>query len=121
MVEFFRNGGFGLYIVLVFGFPLIAWSALYALRPDRRQWPLLTTLALSTLVAGVLGFSLGLMMTFRYIQKVAQPEQFVISGLGFSESITNLILAFMLLAISGALVSVGAFRGARAGTTAAGA
>jgi hypothetical protein len=117
MVEFFRNGGVGMYLVLVFGFPLVAASVLYALRPERSQWPLLTALALSTVVSGVLGFSLGLMMTFKYIQKVPQPEQFVISALGFSESITNLILAFMLLAMSGGLVSIGTFRGARGAAT----
>jgi len=114
MWEFFRDGGIGMYLVLVFGFPLIATSALHALRPERRQLPLLVSLGLATLVSGALGFSLGLMMTFRYIQNVPQPDQFKISALGFAESITNLILALMLLALSGLLVSIGAFRGAAA-------
>ncbi len=113
MLEFFRDGGMGMYLILLFGFPLIAWSMLYALRPERRQIPLLASLGLATLISGALGFSTGLMMTFRYIQKVPQPEQLTISALGFAESITNVILSLMLLAASALLVSVGAFRAAR--------
>jgi len=113
VLEFFRDGGMGMYLILICGFPLVAFSALYAFRPERRQLPLLVSLGVATAVSGILGFSAGLMMTFRYIQKVPQPDQFTISALGFAESITNLILSLILLALSALLVSVGSFRATR--------
>jgi hypothetical protein len=113
MLDFFRDGGVGMYAILLFGFPLVAWSMLYALRPERRQLLLLASLAVATLVSGALGFSAGLMMTFRYIQKVPASDQFTITALGVAESLTNLILALLLLAVSALLVSVGAFRATR--------
>jgi len=115
--EFFRNGGVGMYPTALFGFLLIATGALLALHPERRLGPLLGSLGLLTSTSGLLGFSLGLVMTFRYLQKVPQAEQFMIASLGFSESLSNVILVLMVMVVTGLLLSIGTFRALRTGAS----
>jgi hypothetical protein len=113
--EFFRNGGVGMYPTLLSGFLLIASGALYALRPERRFGPFLGSLGVLTIASGLLGFSLGLVMTCRYLQKVPAAEQLGIAALGFAESLNNVILALMVMVVTGLLLSIGTLRALRAG------
>jgi hypothetical protein len=106
-----------MYPTSLFGFLLIATGASFALRPERRFGPLLCSLVLLTTASGLLGFSLGLVMTFRYLQKVPQAEQFMIASLGFSESLSNVILTLMVMVVTGLLLSLGTFRALRAGAS----
>ena len=113
--EFFRDGGVGMYPTLVFGFLLIVSGVLFALRPESRFEPFLRSLGLLTIASGLLGFSLGLVMTFRYLQKVPPAEQFTIAALGVAESLSNVILTLMVMVVTGLLLSIGTFRALRAG------
>jgi uncharacterized membrane protein len=110
MYDFFHAGGWGMWPTLIFGFLLVASSVLSLLRPERRYLPLVVSLGATTLGSGLLGFSMGLVNTFRFLPQVPQAEQVVIAGLGFEESLHNVILALILIVLSSVLVSASAFR-----------
>lgn len=113
MYEFFHAGGPPMFPTLLFGFLTVAASVLYMLRPERRYVGLVVSLGASTLGMGTLGFCMGLMMTFRYLGKVPEADRLTIAGLGFEESLHNIVLALMLIVLASLLASVGAFRSTR--------
>ena len=117
--NFFRDGGFGMYPTLIFGFALVAAAAMYLLRPERRRVALPVCLGLLTLGSGLLGFTTGMVNTLRYIQKVPPGEQLQIGALGAAESANNLVLALIFVVLAALLASIGAFRASRAPATAA--
>ncbi len=114
-MEFFREGGWGMYPVVVFGFFLVAVCVLFAVRPEKRFVPLMFCALVLTAAAGSLGLSLGLVTTFHYIPQVARDEQLAIALQGCAESLNNAILALILIVIAATLATIGAVRSARGG------
>ena len=113
--SFFRDGGFGMYPTSLFGFALIASAGLLVLRPERRFVHLVGVLGLLTMGAAVLGTTVGIINTFRYIMTVPASDQFEIAALGCAESLNNLVLGLMLGVLAALLGSIAAFRASRAG------
>jgi hypothetical protein len=118
-VNFFRDGGWNMYPTSLFGFLFIAAAVLLVLRPERRFVPLVASLGLLTLGAGVLGTMVGVVNTFRYLLKVPAAEQFQVAALGCAESLNNLVLAMMLLVLAALLGSIAALRASRVQAAAA--
>jgi len=111
--NFYYEGGFGMYPTTIFGFFLVAAAVIYLLRAERRFANLVLSLGILTMVAGVLGTSIGVINTFHYLQKVPQAKQFMLAALGCAESLNNLVLALLFAGLSMVLVSIGALRSAR--------
>jgi hypothetical protein len=114
--NFFRDGGWGMYPTLIFGFFLVASGVLLALRPERRFLPLVVGLGTVTLGSGVLGSVVGIINTFRYVARMAAAEQFKVAAIGCAESLNNLVLALMLCVFTALLASAAALRASRAST-----
>src|SRR5436190_23467685 len=95
-MEFFRNGGFGMYPVLVFGFLAVASAVLFLLRQERRYVRLMVALGVTTLTAGLLGLTTGLINIFRYAQHVSDKDQVTVVTLGISEYLHPVALALIL-------------------------
>lgn len=112
--NFFAAGGFGMYPTLVFGFALVAAAVVYLLRPERRFASLVLSLGLLTFGSGVLGASVGLVNTMRFIEKVPAEEQLKTMAIGVAESLHNVVLALLLAVLSALLASIGVFRASRA-------
>lgn len=110
MVEFFKEGGVGMFPTVLFGFLFFASAVLYTLRPDRKLGPIVIVLGAVTIASGVLGLTMGLSNTMGYLHKVAPAEQLIIGAQGISESLNNLILALLLFLPTSLLGAVGAFR-----------
>lgn len=113
MREFFHEGGFGMYPTAFFGITSLALAAWYAIRPLPRLLPLVKGLGVASLLAGVLGTTMGIKATVTAI--VASPELapdrmpfIALAGLG--ESINNLVLALVLTVMVALAVGVGGFR-----------
>lgn len=53
MIEFFKEGGFGMWPILVFGLILLGAAIRFAAKPDRRQVGFLGAMALTTVVTMV--------------------------------------------------------------------
>lgn len=117
MGMFFEEGGFGMYPTLVFGFLLMA-SAVLSLRQAERRW-LTSVLAALTVASGVLGTSMGLINTMKYVAKTTPEERLAILAQGTAESLNNLVLAMILVVLALLVSGVAAFRFARAADKAA--
>ena len=110
MSEFFRNGGVGMYPVLLFGSLAVAAAVLWAIRLERRHLRLMLALAVTSVAAGLLALSMGLINIFRYVQHVPPGEQIRMVTLGISESLRPLALALTLDVITGIIAAIAAFR-----------
>lgn len=110
MADFFMAGGWGMYPTTLFGVLLVAAGIAYAALPERRFVPLLVSLGVVVFGSGVLGTVTGFITTFQYIQKVPEAQQRAITLVGVSESLNNLVLAFVFIVLSTLIASVGALR-----------
>ena len=119
--NFFHEGGWGMYPTSIFAFFLLAAVMLFALRPERRFLPAAFCLGGMTMGAGLLGCSMGLVNTFRYLGQVPVGEQLSIMAAGCAESLNNIVLALIVVIIALLVSLVGAVRLARAPGAPAGA
>jgi hypothetical protein len=108
--NFFKAGGWGMYPVMVFGFLLVATTVLHALRPEPRFQRLVTTLGVLTITAGLLGTTVGICNSAHYIGQVPREDQLRILAAGCEESLHNLVLALMIIAIAALITAVSAIR-----------
>ena len=113
--NFYEAGGWGMHPTSLFGFLLLAASALHALRPAEKLRRLVLALGVTTVAAGLLGTSVGLCMTFRYLSQVPPAEQLQTLAMGCEESLHNLVLALILVVLAGVLTAVAIMR--RSSTT----
>jgi len=117
--NFFRDGGFGMYPTAIFGFFLIASAVLLVLRPERRFVALVASLEVLTIGSGVLGTTMGLINTFRYLARVPAADQFKIAAIGCAESLNNMVLALIIGVLAALLASIAAARASRGKAVAA--
>ncbi|MFO0567640.1 MAG: hypothetical protein U0263_18425 [Polyangiaceae bacterium] len=117
MKDFFVAGGFAMYPILGLGFLLVAASVLQALRPGARYSRLVLALGTGTLMLGVLGSTLGVCLSCRYIHQVPGERQLGILAMGIDESLHNLVLASIFVVLSSLIFAVGALREGKAATS----
>jgi hypothetical protein len=110
---FFRDGGPGMIPTTLVGFLLVASGVLYVLRPERRFVPLLLSLGVVTLGAGLLGFVVGVVKSFHALPQLPSELRFTVAALGCAESLNNVVLALILIVVAGLLAAVAALRVAR--------
>ena len=111
-MDFFREGGFGMYPTLVLGLIAVTLTVRYIRAPERGFDPSIWWMCGATALSGMLGFLTGAITTFRAIPKLPPPRQYAITLVGLSESMWNLVLALCLLTLVALIAAVGA-RGAR--------
>ena len=97
MGNFFEEGGFGMYPTMIFGFFLVAAAVFTLLRPERR-WPLVVSLGVATFGAGLMGTTVGLINTMKYVaHKAPEAERLQFLAQGVAESLNNLELALFMV------------------------
>lgn len=106
MLDFFRDGGFGMFITLFFGVAFVAVS-LRARGDDGSERARLAGLGGLTLLSGATGFVLGIHHSLSAAGQAGQPN---LAMLGTAESLNNLTLAFALLAAGVAIRTIRTFR-----------
>jgi hypothetical protein len=111
---FFAEGGPVMILTALFGFLLAGASVLTLLRPAR-YWAVTSVLAVVTLASGMLGVSLGLIVTCRY---VAHGSEEPVTGArillqGVAESLNNAVLALAIVVVSLLVCAVAAWRTTR--------
>jgi hypothetical protein len=113
MVQFFLEGGFAMYPVLIIGLVLLGASIRFAIdaEPIRRGfiYMMAWTLAAMTLFATWL----GLAAVFQYLETVPEPEFTSTLMTGLKEITRNGILGGALLAVSLIVTAVGTYRAGR--------
>jgi len=111
MREMFHLGGFGMYPTTIFGLMLVAACVRYAVSPERRFVPLQVSLGIVTLASGGLGFVTGVVKSIT--AGGVGPDQRWLWVVGLGESLTNVVLALMLIVLGALAATVGALRLAR--------
>ena len=109
MIEIFRNGGFGMYPTALFGLLMLAVAARYAVRPESRWIPLQIALGVVTLSVGAASFMTGLITTTKHLEATGDRAG-VIGAVGFGESLNNIALALVLVAMAAMATTVGVAR-----------
>jgi hypothetical protein len=109
----FRDGGWGMYPILVFGAALLLVALAYARDPHRRFVPLLVALGTLTMTAGGLGFVSGVIVSCEYAAGLPADQRHIIA-LGVGESLNNVAFALCFLVLAGVAASYGALKIARA-------
>jgi hypothetical protein len=108
MLNFFRAGGFNMWILAGLGIVLV-WTAIrFARNADAQRLSLIRALTWTIVFAAVTGFFSSIGVAARSavrMREEAPLEELVL--IGFAESTTNLTLGFGILAISWIIVCVG--------------
>jgi hypothetical protein len=114
MFVFFRDGGWGMYPTIIFGFLLVASGFLYLFRPESRYVSIVVCAGFLTIASGLLGTATGLITTFRYVvEHVPQPDQVKVAAEGCAESLNNIVLALILAVFTGLPTLGGLIRSVR--------
>lgn len=110
MIEFYQEGGWGMYPVTVFGFFYFATVVLSVMRPGSQSGARLFSLGGCTVGAGVLGTCMGIMSTARFVERAPAPEQLVSAMLGLGESTHVLALSMLLFVPATLVLALGTLR-----------
>lgn len=116
--NFWTQGGFGMYPTTFWGFLLLLYAGLYFLRPQERFLRAVAILACMTLATGALGTAIGFMTAFRYAATVASELAARSACYGAAMSIHVVVLALLLVIVSGIITGAGSWRQARQRVTA---
>jgi hypothetical protein len=106
----FQEGGWGMWPTLVLGTLALALALRHALFPKSSLMPLIIGVGTASLFSGFLGVTMGFISTLRYVAKVPANEQIPIVFVGVSESLFNVILAFVLAVLIALATGVGSWR-----------
>ncbi|MFO0675704.1 MAG: hypothetical protein U0169_04175 [Polyangiaceae bacterium] len=119
MLESFRDGGWGMWPILVFGLLAIVTAFQFAVRGDTKVLRFVESLAKCVLFASVTGFVTGLIATSRYFQTHEHPgdEGIRILVQGTAESANDLAFGFAMLTVIHLVLAVGKRRYDARGTS----
>ena len=109
MKEAFHLGGWGMWPTLCIGILLLGVAAVYAVRPEKRFLPLFLSLSVMTIISGSLGFVMGLINSFRILEKVGPDERYL-PVIGVGESLYNVAFALVLLMLAAIAAGIGGLR-----------
>jgi hypothetical protein len=112
MTEFFRAGGWPMWLVLCFGLLALYGAARYAINGDPVRLPRIRALTWATVFAIASGVASDFMAVMWHASGPlwGRPDlhRMIMRGLG--EAVTPAVLGFALLALVWALVAVGVMR-----------
>jgi hypothetical protein len=108
MIEFFRDGGVSMFVILLFGVIALATGGYYAIRPDARHEGFLRWMSLATLWSTLAGVASDFGATFKFtttIEDANERGRTVLEGL--AESMSPLVMGFAFLALAAFLAAIG--------------
>jgi hypothetical protein len=110
MVNFFLEGGWGMYPVLVMGCLLVGAGFRYARDGEPIRLRFITALSLALVVTMIHATWTSIAMVFRFLESVPEAEFRRTLMTGLMESTRPIFLGGSLLALALTLVAVGAYR-----------
>jgi hypothetical protein len=114
MLDFFRAGGFSMWIVLAFGLAILASSFALLRDPDPRRLAAVRALTWATVFAIAGGVASNLIAVFSYLARHDDPLRDALCQ-GLAEAFTPAVLGGMMLSVAWLFVAVAVRR--RATTT----
>ena len=110
MVDFFRAGGFNMFILTALGLVLVPTAIKFARNADPQRLSLIRALTMALTFAALVGFFAGLASTAMYVVRNEPKDPLPWLLMGFAESTTNLMLGGLIAVITWILVAVGVRR-----------
>jgi hypothetical protein len=110
MPNFMREGGAGMWFILLFGGITFLTAILFARRPDEARLAVLRALTITTLLSSLTGFTAGVAMSLGSLTRIPVDERgswMLYAAKGISESCANLIFGFTLLTLSWLIITIG--------------
>lgn len=109
MLNAFREGGWGMYPTLIVGLIALASAVRFAWQANAKLRGFINAMSLSAAMCGLTGFVTGLISTGSYIGKreLKGQEALLTLLMGTKESMNNLALALLLLAIIFVVIAIG--------------
>jgi hypothetical protein len=108
MVTLFREGGWSMFVVVLFGLISLATAAFYAARPDAKHEGFLRWMSLATFWAVLVGICSDFATVFQNIHHIVDAnERSQILLVGSAESLSPGIMGFAFLALTALLAAVG--------------
>jgi hypothetical protein len=108
MIQFFQDGGWSMFVILLFGVVALATAAFYAARPDARHEGFLKWMSRATLWATLAGVASDVGATCHATCQVLEPDERArMTTEGIAESMSPLVMGFALLALAAFLGAVG--------------
>jgi hypothetical protein len=108
LLNLFRDGGWSMFMVLLFGFVALATAAFYAARPDAKHEGFLQWMSRGLLWSILAGICSDLATVFRNTADIEDANQRMqIDHVGVAESLSPGIMGFVLLALIALLTAVG--------------
>jgi hypothetical protein len=108
MLQFFRDGGWSMFVIVVFGMLTLGSAGFYAARPDGRREGFLRWMSRAMLWSILAGLASDIGATCHFTRTMSDPDErsrTVMQGL--AESMSPAIMGFSLLAVAAFLTAVG--------------
>jgi ABC-type Fe3+ transport system permease subunit len=112
MLDFFRAGGFNMFILTALGIAILIPAVKFARNADPQRLSLIRALTTAIVFCTVVGVASGLAATCHYVVNVpeAQKEPLPYLLQGFAETMTNAMLGGGIVVITWILVAFGVRR-----------
>ena len=107
MIEFFRAGGFNMFVLAAVGAVMVATAIRFARNADAQRLSLIRALTVAMVFATLTGFAASLAATAMWVVKHEPEDPLPYLLQGFAESTANVLLGGFLLVIAWILVAVG--------------
>lgn len=111
MMDFFRAGGFGMWLVLALGIAALITAGLFARSPDERRMSMIRALTWATIFSAITAVASNLSMVFYTVPSKPEwaqsPDMPLIVMTGLAESLAPMILAGGFLTMVWLVAAVG--------------
>lgn len=111
MLEFFRAGGFPMFVVLFLGLAALVNGGLFAFRPDERRVGTIRALSTATGFSVLAGVTADLATVCHYVplnpEWSKSPDIHLVILTGIAESLTPAIMGCTMLSLVWLMVAVG--------------
>ncbi len=108
MLEFFRDGGWSMFVILLFGGVVLATAGYYAVRPDARHEGFIKWMSFALICSVLVGLASDFGAVFKYthtIENDAERTRTILEG--FAECMSPPIMGFGFLTLAAMLAAVG--------------
>jgi hypothetical protein len=111
MLEFFREGGFSMFIILALGLADLILAGSLAWRFGERKLGILRPVSLATVFATLLGMTSNIAAVMKNVAQNPEwahsPDMHLITMVGIGESMAPAVMGFGILSATWLLVAVG--------------
>jgi hypothetical protein len=108
MLEFFKDGGWSMFVILAFGCAVLATAGYFAVRPDARHEGFIKWMSFALICAVLVGLASDFGAVFKYTHTIsdqAERDRTVLEG--YAECMSPPIMGFGFLTLAAMLAAIG--------------